>query len=181
MSVEGLLKCGFSNRLDKYSSHLPVLAACVAATKGAVVEIGAGIYSTPVLHGMCLAAGRGLVTVENQVEWREFLAGYLRPGHAIVEQLGVLARGRWSVAFIDSDDFAEREAAIRAMAETAELIVVHDTQEHDFTAAFAGFAQVFRVKPHPWPVETAVVSALRDLAFLKEIFPGGSLERRAAP
>jgi hypothetical protein len=52
-------------------THQMPLAACVTATAGPVLELGAGHHSTPLLHGLCLPTKRHLLTVDTSHEWTE--------------------------------------------------------------------------------------------------------------
>ena len=57
-------------------SHLPILLRAMKATTGPVLELGAGIYSTPILHALCQIEGRKLVTYESDPEFFEWAAHY---------------------------------------------------------------------------------------------------------
>lgn len=129
--------------IEPYSTHLPLLVAAVAATEGPVIELGSGLYSTPVLQGLCLAQRRELWTFENNAEWMmKFIP---RNGQSTAQKFSLL--DSWNdlerygeelkcdVAFIDVDPAAERSHLIDVMHRWAEIVVVHDTeteQRHNY-------------------------------------------------
>jgi hypothetical protein len=107
-----------------WGSHLPPLAACLGATSGPVLEIGSGIFSTPVLHAYCRGAGRVFISVEEHPQWvekmRDFGVRFLE-----YDKLGELPRLSWSVVFIDhSPGFRRAQDAI-LFRDSAEFIVIH--------------------------------------------------------
>lgn len=155
--------------IDPYGSHLPLLTAAVALTTGRVVELGSGLYSTPVLQAICLAQHRPLHTIDNDRDW---LASVWREGSQlhtsqhIADWLDLHRNGgllRCDVAFIDMAPASARTDAIRVMRRWARILVVHDTefeQQHNYPGmedAIAAFP--YRVDDRrrgPW---TTAVSA----------------------
>jgi hypothetical protein len=166
--------------LDGYSTHQPPLAACVMATQGPVLEIGAGLYSTPLLHALCGAAGRALVTVEADARWAGRFKALEAPWHRVVAQdlpgtPEPLADTPWSVVLVDGTTLSRRPW-LATLANAAELLVVHDSQEikgygYDILADFA-HRWTWQAKPLqgfglcPW---TTVVSNMMDVGFLREL------------
>ena len=68
-----------------WGSHLAPLIGAVASSKGPVIEIGIGHFSTPILHGLCKALHRNLVSLEQDVKWFEMFASqYGDEGHKFV-------------------------------------------------------------------------------------------------
>lgn len=117
----------------RWSSHLPALLACVAATKGDVLEIGMGWFSTPILHSAVCGAGRMLVSLEKDKAWRDKFADYNKPVHTIYEQVDYdkdppcpFGFMRWSVVFIDDSPGPDRWKHVKRFLPVAEYLVVHD-------------------------------------------------------
>jgi len=153
-------------------THEPLLAAAVAvAERGPVLELGAGYASTPLLHTLCAAQGRRLLTVDSNPEWIERFASLRSDSHHLVtlddwSKLANLARTfaggdgvqTWAVVFVDHAPAERRIVDISYFAHRAEFLVVHDT-EHPLY----GYGQVLATFPHrvdyrrmvPW---TSVVS-----------------------
>ena len=91
---------------EKWESWKPALAACLAATKGSVLEIGVGHYSTHWLHDLCQAEGRTLFSFEEDKEWYEAVSALRTVGHYIFNDtydklLHEHAYGEYSVVFMD--------------------------------------------------------------------------------
>lgn len=120
----------------RYQSHLPALLACIAATDGAVLELGVGHFSTPQLHALLYSRFRTLVSAEDNEEWFKQFQKYHDPErHKVIlvdykEALPEFARGRWGVAFIDHSPGGEnRASAFKALIEVSDYVVMHDAQK----------------------------------------------------
>lgn len=124
--------------MDGYSTHNEALAYAFGMTAGPVVELGAGWYSTPLLHGMCEAAARDLYTVESDAEWLASFRPWMRTWHQLVldpaMRIPVASPG---VVFVDHDmypgkpghDGPSRGDSIRMARDAgATIVVVHDTE-----------------------------------------------------
>lgn len=122
---------------EKWESFQPLLLATLNATKGPVLEIGVGYYSTPWLHTICALAGRPLTSVEESEEWLEvFQRHYECEGHAFIggpyfSLLPKLAEEKWGVIFLDHSPGPRRaqDLALFLQCQSAEFIVVHDYHE----------------------------------------------------
>lgn len=138
-----------------WGTHLPVLAAMVAiARPGPVLELGAGHYSTPLLHAMCRALGTRLVTIDSDPRWLRKFRSLATLGHRICDRSAyAFADEDWSVALVDNA-MGERAGDIIALANRAELVVVHDSnfpELYGYEEAFAKFkyrADYRRMHPH---------------------------------
>ncbi|MBU0846436.1 hypothetical protein KKH23_04550 [Patescibacteria group bacterium] len=111
-------------------SHLPVLIRALKATTGPVVELGAGIYSTPILHALCEAEGRKLVTYENDPDFFEWASHYQSSFHD-VRKVEIwadvdLAEVNWAVAFVDHAPDEKRWQEVVRLTH-AEYVVCHDS------------------------------------------------------
>jgi hypothetical protein len=74
----------------KWGSHLPSLAACLASSRGPVIELGVGHFSTPFLHAYCASFDlldpaqqricfhwtnlQPLFSEENQKKWSHYVS-----------------------------------------------------------------------------------------------------------
>lgn len=122
----------------EYSTHIPMLIKAVQMTNGSVLELGAGLYSTPLLHWLCAESGRKLITYETDPGFFEWLKTYQSETHSIVDNLN-LPESHWSVVFIDNGIDEREKCAIR-FKDSADLIVLHDTESDLY-----GYKNVF---PH---------------------------------
>ena len=65
-----------------WGSHLPVLIKVMSLTKGSVLEMGMGLYSTPFLHWSCYKE-RILVSYDNEKEFFEINKQYHEGLHEV--------------------------------------------------------------------------------------------------
>lgn len=143
-----------------WGSHLPVLIKLMQITSGDILEIGAGLYSTPFFHWASLEQGRKIVSVENSEEYTEFASRYAEEFHTIVKEIP--EDGHWDIVFIDSFPHEDRRAIAHKLADRAKYIVVHDYDgREDWRGDFKYF---LHYTVHP---ETAIFSNTEDLSNLK--------------
>lgn len=112
-----------------WGSHLPALMACIAASEGPVLEIGAGHFSTPCLHALCSTLKRQLVTTEVEDLWRMEFMNYANDWHQIMrqteEKLQQLSQQQWGVVFVD-DLASTRANRAELFYDSAQFMVFHD-------------------------------------------------------
>jgi len=150
------------------ASHIPILAKMVMETTGDVLEVGAGLFSTPLLNQLLEGSGRRLITIESEKEWIDFLRPLANEYHTILKSdnndlTGILdwcSRKTWGLVFIDNHPDHLRHTFLQAVKSSAEFIVCHDTQEgHLFDIGWnetlSEFKYKLEVKHLPW---TTVVS-----------------------
>lgn len=133
-----------------WGTHIPLLASVVAvARKGAVLELGCGFYSTPLLVEMCKTQGREFHSAEEKADWAgnfDHLSDKIERTNSWSEWRAKHAddfRGRLSVVFVDNEPGTERVPNIRWAAEqNPEFIVVHDTLQPEVadTEHYAGMS-----------------------------------------
>lgn len=116
----------------EWGSFLPALVAAVADSKGAVLEIGIGHFSTPILHSLCTALGRKLVSVEDNKEWVSPLAHYQNSKHIFHVGdydtiLPKLSESNWGVVLIDNSPGGWRRLKdFNMFIDRSEYVLVHD-------------------------------------------------------
>lgn len=162
-----------STAFDGYATHLPILTASVAmASPGPVLELGAGAFSTPVLHAICTATNRQLVTLDNDPAWIEQFSSFRSVLHRVelaVSWDAAIPDDAWAVVFVDHGPAERRKIDIEALRDKCELMVVHDTEDlryeypEDLFAKFTHRFDYKRLTPH-----TTVLSMTRDLSALSE-------------
>lgn len=117
----------------RYGSHLPVLMEVMNRTYGDVLELGPGVFSTPVLHWMCETRKRNLLTIETDKKWLRFCQQYYRTEHhkfLYFENWDLCKDAinkEWDVAFIDHSPSERRVVEISQLANKAKYIVAHDS------------------------------------------------------
>ncbi len=150
--------------MDRYATHQRALVGAVLRTTGPVLELGAGDYSTPLLHEICTAQNRMLITIEDDASWLARFKSLGSKAHAFGRStLGASGwpAGFWNVVLVDHTP-SDRATALRIFEDSLYL-VVHDTEPTlnptdypGLQAALAGFRyrRDFR-DVEPW---TTVVS-----------------------
>jgi len=119
----------------RYSTHLPVLMEVMRRSNGDVLELGPGVFSTPVLHWMCETKKRNLLTIETDPKWFRFCSKYFRTDlHKFMrvenwDQAKEAINKEWDVAFVDHSPSGRRITEIKQLASLAKYIVVHDSDE----------------------------------------------------
>jgi hypothetical protein len=117
----------------RYSTFLPMLLEAMERTRGDVLELGAGVFSTPILHWMCEKQKRNLLTIESDRKWYIFTRQYLRsPYHKFLyvanwDDADSSINKDWSVALIDHSPSGRRITEIKKLANLAKYLIVHDT------------------------------------------------------
>lgn len=181
--------------MDLFATHIPLVAACVASTTGPVLELGLGAYSTPLLHAMCLvgnfAMGQGfrprlLVSAEHDRDWYRRFTRFAYRYHElnVVEDWATWEPldWDWDVVLLDHGPAADRKVTLARLAETARLIVLHDTEKPAGEAYGCGdLMRAFRYRYDDGRAEaqTTVLSNVDDLAWLRTDSDGHGAE--AAP
>ena len=121
----------------QYATHLPVLISAVMHTNGTgtVIELGAGDFSTPILHEICKTQNRLLYTFENNEKWLNNFSDLQTKRHRL------LLVSKWdtlfdyfiddpeiSVCFIDHSPAKRRPLDIQKLRNKVDIFVVHDTE-----------------------------------------------------
>lgn len=117
-------------KVHHLASHFPVLLYAVQSTSGDVLELGTGLYSTPLLHYLCVPSGRCLVSVENDINWLMSLRMFECDLHRLIftDDWNVPElEKQWDVVFVDQFPAEQRRKAVERFASLAKYIVVHDT------------------------------------------------------
>ena len=118
-----------------WASHLPALFSCLLATNGAVLEVGAGDWSTPLLRKYCETAGREFYSFEEDQQWAAKMGSEWHQGRALTDFLRAKANAPWSVVFLDHDGHRRAKDAL-LFVDSAEYIVVHDYPSPDIFDKF---------------------------------------------
>lgn len=114
----------------RYSTHLPALMRALEVTTGDVLELGAGIFSTPVLHWLCKRAKRRLVSMDNDPRFYAWAEGFRSPLHELVyvdDWAEADIEQPWGVALVDHSPSDRRIEEIKRLQQLATVLVVHDT------------------------------------------------------
>jgi len=122
-----------------YSTHMALLLKVLDKSKGDVLELGGGVFSTPLLHWYCKNKNRKLITYDDEIKFYNFEHQFTSKLHRIKlinnwdEVDASIHRG---LVFIDHggrrSDHRTRGSrrgidAIR-FKDSADYIVLHDTE-----------------------------------------------------
>lgn len=156
------------------STHFPVLIRLVQATEGPILELGSGMFSTPLLHWLCFEKERKLFTWERHLHYLEFAKKFQTNWHAVdhvPHAQDVVLYTHLSILFIDHSPKKPRTRGDDALffKDKADFIVLHDAGVDGKTKY--GYDQLY---PHfkyryDWTgcmPHTTVLSNVRDPAEL---------------
>lgn len=122
--------------VSPWATHQHPLIAAVMNTTGPVLELGCGPFSTPMLHEICKAQKRFLLSFDLEKKWIDkfiHLEGDGHHMHPIEQEIGWgnvgMTRKLWGVIFIDHSPANRRQIEIERLKDACEFMVVHDTDK----------------------------------------------------
>lgn len=129
-------------------THQPVLTKLLSITKGPILEMGAGVCSTPFLHWACIDDERELVTYESNEKYYNQIKSLETANHKIIlvtDYDKAFIEKSWSIAFIDHAPAGRRRVDIKRVAPYAQYVVVHDTEiKYDYAYHFKEIYPLFK-------------------------------------
>lgn len=155
----------------EYGSHIPHLIKIMNITNGPVLELGMGIFSTPYLHFACYP-NRRLVSYENHKDFYDWLSPMKKDYHEIyfvTDWDKINISGHWSIVLVDHDPTSRRKEEIKRLANSADYIVVHDTnprldRKYRYSEIYPLFK--FRKDFNQEKPYTSILSNFKDLSNL---------------
>lgn len=148
-----------------YGSHLPVLCRCFAElgeSKGNVLELGVGTFSTVVLHELC--SRRNLLSLDMNQEWIDnvkYLGNYFHAIKKVESWIDLPAyKMDWSLVLVDQSPGEYRQVSVAALADRAKLLVLHDTESRNNIYGYYNVLNKFKylVEYALHPTKTIVAS-----------------------
>jgi hypothetical protein len=117
-----------------WSNHFPVLYRIIPLVKDSVLELGIGFYSTPFLHWMCIDKGLRLESYEKDKTYIRWFKDFNQEEHKIIavddwDKADI--DKHWGLVFVDHDD-DRRPIEIIRLANNADYIIMHDTQDEEY-------------------------------------------------
>jgi hypothetical protein len=112
-----------------WSSHFPVLIKTIRITYGPILEIGTGLYSTPLIHWMCFDKKRPIVSCEHDPKYYKYSKQFSDTFHEIcfIDDWSKFdIRAYWDIVFIDCDSGA-RWGLAEKLCNNSQYIILHDT------------------------------------------------------
>lgn len=157
----------------KYGSHLPVLTKIVGMTKGPILELGIGLYSTPFLHWACSPTKRKLTSYDSAEGWIRYFRDCRTDFHEvnlITDWDKLEINNFWDIVLIDHAPDIRRGVEAKRLANNAKYVILHDSElGHDALYKYSEAYPLFKYRfdyttayPH-----TTVLSNFADLSDLK--------------
>lgn len=118
-----------SDTMSQWGTHQTPLVGAVMNTTGPVLELGSGHYSTPILHEICKAQKRLLVTIDNDVDWINQFKDLESEHHKIIHTDNwdsVSCETHYGVVFIDHAPAERRAVDIERFKNSCDIMVIHD-------------------------------------------------------
>jgi hypothetical protein len=154
-------------------THDAVLASVVAiAPPGPVLELGIGYGSTVLLHAMCSAMNRDLLSVDNNQNWVDRFKSLETNLHSLTYvdswdtiPIEHMPAGWWSVALVDHAPAERRAVDIERLRQKVRFLIVHDSEHplYNYEPAFEKFKYRYDYKRlTPW---TTVLSDFAPFEF----------------
>ncbi len=161
-----------------WGTHQTPLITAVMHTDGPILELGCGDFSTPLLHAICSANQRTLLSTDTDKKWLRLFLDLETAWHTFVyvpvfenprnpqankwDQIGNDIH--WSIVFIDHHPGTRRAADIKRLRSHADIFVVHDTEKayKDYRPVLASFKYRFVYKRYR--KQTTLVSDTIDVA-----------------
>jgi len=128
--------------MNEYGTHQRLLLRAALLTQGPMLELGAGWYSTPLLHEMAVAQRRMLLTHDNDPTWVRGFGVFNHEYHRVE----LLKRSHWDgthwgLVFVDHGprpdeprnsrgllNALDRAQAVLDLMSHTDVFVLHDTQ-----------------------------------------------------
>lgn len=153
----------FSNQLtainlefywNDWATHQPVLYEIAKHTDGPIIEFGCGNGSTPLLHAICKATNRLLISIDDDEVWvKQFAQKYINDGYeednsgwhkfffvpgrtentrdidywiSFLDNFDLLKTTSFDLCFVDQHPGLARSETIRRLKDNVKFIILHD-------------------------------------------------------
>lgn len=118
---------GFLKDMNNWSNHRGLLLLGLHLTDGPVLELGSGEGSTHLLRMDCQATKRIFQSFDNSEEWcKKTGASYIENWDDLIEKA---LQHHHGLIFIDHAPGERRHLDAIALANAADVLVLHDTEE----------------------------------------------------
>ncbi|CAF0987751.1 unnamed protein product [Brachionus calyciflorus] len=127
-----------------YGSNLIPLVISSLITKGDLLELGMGLFSTTVLHRVSSDLGKDLVSIDTYSDWvnkfvlynsTKYHKMYVMNNFDNVEKRLSLGNKKWGMVLVDHANATQRTFDAKNYANKAEIVLIHDaekTVEHGY-------------------------------------------------
>lgn len=164
-----------------YATHLGPLIACMNKTKGDVLELGVGLFSTPYLHYVCTVTKRNLLSLENDKGWlktfktSDFMHFLYENDYHHLEYIEDYTKNpiilkKWDVVLIDHSPDSQRALDAIKLAGLAQYIIIHDSNErHEDKYHYSTVYPFFKYK-RVWDLDDRHATVLSNFNNLDDLW-----------
>ena len=157
-------------KIALWATHISVLTRAFDVSKGDVVEVGTGFFSSTLLDWLCAVFDRKLVSYETNEHWFNIAKRKQSDYHDVIfvknwDDIPLLDR-HWGLAFIDHDPALRRAVDAGRLKDHADYVVIHDSEpQHESIHNYESIYPLFKYrydykKVVPW---TTVLSNFYSL------------------
>ena len=160
-----------------YGTHMTALIAAAMHTQGPILELGCGDYSTPLLHSICSATERKLISAESDLSWLSFFMDLRCAWHTFISVPVRDANNQtihlwdtidpeehYGMVFIDHAPALRRIEDIKRLREKTDVFVIHDTEDprYNYESILPTFK--YQYVDSRYAITTTVVSDTIDVS-----------------
>jgi len=118
-------------------THIPALVKAVMDSDGPILELGMGLFSTPVLHALAEDQGRELYSLENKGKILRHFKRFENENHHLVfvpdwDEIDI--EREWGVALVDHEPDERRQIELTRLSRWADYVVAHDSDGKTYSA-----------------------------------------------
>ncbi len=127
--------------MNPYATHIPVLLRCLQGTNGPILEMGSGIYSTPLIAAFA-RGDRFAMTVEANRRYARRALSMIGSNHRLLcapYQDAPIESTEWDVVLIDHAPAARRQHDLARVAEHSRVVICHDSDGAEYGWDWAKF------------------------------------------
>jgi hypothetical protein len=116
------------------SAAIPLTVSALLST-GDILELGMGMYSTPLLHNLGAHSNRHVVSVETNLEWLQKFIIYNSTRthklyHLSKSELNLYGLNKlWGLVLVDHGDAAARSLNVLNFSKLAMIVLIHDAEQ----------------------------------------------------
>ena len=121
---------------DYGSNAIPLTLAALIAPSGSFLELGMGLFSTPLLHKIANDRGLDLVSVDTDFNWMKKFTFYNSTRYHKIyfmrspnELMSYGTDRNWSLVLVDHIYGDKRPQNVIDFAQKAQIVVAHDTEK----------------------------------------------------
>jgi hypothetical protein len=140
--------------MDAYATHLEALVKAALESKGDILELGCGDYSTPILSAVAKHRGDKLCVKSSSPEWAEKFTNMASV--EIVDWATWKPAGHWGMIFLDNEQLTrDRIRWLPDLQTHCDVVVMHDADasmaHSHFVEMTKGFQSIRVYATHsPW-------------------------------